>query len=153
MESKEIAKKTIIITGIIIVLDQLLKYIAIKFCSEVNIEIIPGILTLSQIENTGIAFGLNEGNLKNIIITSAIIFFMIRYLFTQKKFINKITLTTVDFIIAGGISNIIDRIFRGGVVDFIKISDFPIFNLADICIVIGCILFGFYIIKFDIKTK
>lgn len=153
METKDIAKRTIIISGIIIIIDQILKFIAIKFCSENNIEIIPGFFTITQIENTGIAFGLNEGNFKNLIITTAIIIFMIRYLFTQKKFINKITLTTVDFIIAGGISNILDRIFRGGVIDFIQISKFPIFNLADICIVIGCILFAFYIIKFDIKTK
>lgn len=153
METKEIANKTLIISGIIIIIDQLLKCIAIKFCSEFDFEIIPGVLTITQIENAGIAFGLNQGNLKNIIITSVIIIFMVRYLFTQKKFINKITLTTVDFIIAGGISNIIDRIFRGGVIDFIKISNFPIFNFADICIVVGCILFGFYIIKFDIKTK
>lgn len=153
METKEIVKRTIIISGIIIIIDQLLKFIAIKFCSNTSIEIIPGILSITQIENTGIAFGLNEGNLKNIVITSVIILFMIRYLFTQKKFINTITLTTVDFIIAGGISNIIDRIFRGGVIDFIQISNFPIFNLADICIVVGCILFAFYIIKFDIKTK
>lgn len=153
METKEIAKRTIIIAGIIIIIDQLLKVLAIKFCSNSNIDILSGIVSITKIENTGIAFGLNEGNLKNIIITSFIIFFMIRYLFTQKKFINKITLTTVDFIIAGGISNILDRIFRGGVIDFIKISNFPVFNLADICIVVGCILFGVYIIKFDIKTK
>ena len=153
METKEIAKRTIIISGIIIIIDQILKFIAIKFCSNANLEIIPGIFSITQIENTGIAFGLNEGNLKNIIISSIIILFMIKYLFTQKKFINKITLTTVSLIIAGGISNIIDRIFRGGVIDFIKISNFPIFNLADVCIIIGCVLFGFYIIKFDIKTK
>lgn len=153
METKEIAKRTIIIAGIIIIIDQLLKVLAIKFCSNSNIDILSGIVSITKIDNTGIAFGLNEGNLKNIIITSFIIFFMIRYLFTQKKFINKITLTTVDFIIAGGISNILDRIFRGGVIDFIKISNFPVFNLADICIVVGCILFGVYIIKFDIKTK
>ena len=153
METKDIVKRTVIISGIVIIIDQLFKSFAIKFCSNSNIDIIPGIFSITQIENTGIAFGLNEGNLKNIIITSFIIFFMIRYLFTQKKFINKITLTTVDFIIAGGISNILDRIFRGGVIDFIKIASFPIFNLADICIVIGCILFAVYIIRFDLKTK
>lgn len=153
MEIKDILKKSLIISGIIIFIDQLLKIIAIKLCSNSNIEIIDNIFSITQIENTGMALGLNEGNFKNIIISSLIIIFMFRYLYTQKKYINKITLTTVSFIIGGGISNLIDRIFRGGVIDFIKILDFPIFNLADISIVLGCILFAFYIIKFDIKTK
>ena len=153
MEIKDILKKSLTISGIIVFIDQLLKIIAIKLCSNSNIEIIDNIFSITQIENTGMALGLNEGNFKNIIISSLIIILMFRYLYTQRKFINKITLTTVSLILGGGISNLIDRIFRGGVIDFIKILDFPIFNLADISVVLGCILFAFYIIKFDIKTK
>ena len=63
---------------------------------------------------------------------------------TQKDRIDIKTSTSLLLIISGGISNLIDRIFRGGVVDFIDISqviNFPKFNLADICIVVGWILF------------
>lgn len=153
MEIKDILKKSFIISGIIIFIDQFLKFLAIKLCSTSSIEIIQGIFSLQQIENTGMAFGLNEGNFKNIILSSIILLFMVRYLYVQRKFINKITLTTLNFVIAGGVSNLLDRIFRGGVIDFIKVLDFPIFNIADISIVIGCVLFAVYIIKFDIKTK
>ena len=75
------------------------------------------------------------------------VFLLIRFMITQKDRIDIKTSTSLLLIISGGISNLIDRIFRGGVVDFIDISqviNFPKFNLADICIVVGCILFVLY---------
>ena len=54
------------------------------------------------------------------------------------------------FLIAGGISNLIDRVFRGFVVDYIdftQIIDFPVFNLADIVLVVGWILLIIGILK------
>ena len=49
-------------------------------------------------------------------------------------------------IISGGISNILDRLFRGAVVDFIDLKIFPIFNFADvfICLGVGIMLLLFY---------
>lgn len=142
MENKIILKRTIIIGIIVLLIDQVLKIIAINLCSNNSIEIIKNVFYIDVTKNIGVAFSLNKNNLKNIIITSFIIVFIIRFLFTQKKFLNDITLICLDMVIAGGISNLVDRIFRGGVVDFIKIADFPIFNFADIMVVIGWILFA-----------
>lgn len=153
MKNNVILKRTIIISAIIIIVDQILKMIAIKLCSDSNIEIIKNVLYFSETKNVGIAFSLNKGNLKNIIISSVIILFILRYLFTQQQFLNKITVTCLDLVLAGGISNLIDRILRGGVIDFIKILDFPIFNIADIMVVVGWALFAFYIIKFEITKR
>jgi len=85
MENKDIIKRTIIISFIIIVLDQILKILVIKMCKESDIEIIKNIFYITQTKNIGVAFSLNSGNLKNIVISSVIIIFIIRYLFTQKK--------------------------------------------------------------------
>lgn len=153
MESKVILKRTVIIGIIIIALDQLLKFLALKLCADSSIEIIKDVFYINNTKNIGLAFSLNKNNMRNIFISGIIIIFIIRYLFLQKKYLNKITLTCLDMVVAGGISNLLDRIFRGGVIDFIQIGDFPIFNLADIMVVLGWILFVIYIVKIEIIKK
>lgn len=153
MENKVILKRTLIIGIIVVLIDQILKIIAINICSNGSVEIIKNIFSIEFTKNIGVAFSFNKDNLKNIIISGVIIVFIIRYLFTQKKFLNVITLNCLDMVIAGGISNLIDRIFRGGVVDFIKIYQFPIFNFADIMVVTGWVLFAVYILKMEVIKK
>ena len=153
MENKVILKRTLIIGIVVILIDQILKIIAINLCSNGSVEIIQNIFSIDYTKNIGVAFSLNKDNLKNIIISACIIIFIIRYLFTQKKFLNPITLTCLDMVIAGGISNLIDRILRGGVVDFIKVLNFPIFNFADIMVVLGWVLFAIYILKIEVIKK
>ena len=62
----------------------------------------------------------------------------------------------LSLILAGGIGNVIDRIFRGYVIDYIDISklfNYPVFNFADICIVVGVILIMLIIIINTIKSQ
>ncbi len=58
-------------------------------------------------------------------------------------------------IISGGIGNLIDRIRLGEVIDFIKTDfiSFPVFNFADICVVVGAIIFCLWVIISDIKER
>ena len=140
--------KMIIIVISLIIIDQLSKiYIINNFNKSIGNEIIK----IELAKNYGIAFGLNSGNSKNIIIT--IIVLMIVFIFIKNQFerIDVKTGIAISMIIGGGVSNLIDRIFRGYVVDFISVKNFSIFNLADIYIVIGWILFVIFIIKFSKK--
>ena len=154
MKLKKILKVVIIITLGIIIIDQTSKILINKFVSE-DIEIIPNIFAITKLENEGIAFGLNKQNFGNIIITLIILFAIFNFLISQK---DKLTISNViflSFIISGGISNIIDRIFKGAVFDFIKIGEFPVFNIADISIVLGWLLFVIGFLKdtaIDIKA-
>lgn len=82
-----------------------------------------------------------------IIITSVFLIGVIFYLIKNAKTSRFLTFSLL-LIISGGIGNLIDRVFRDGkVIDYIetKFMDFPIFNFADICVVIGAFLFLFYV--------
>ena len=85
-----------------------------------------------------------------------ILFLLIIFLFfiCLKYFKKKsILLWPWTFILLGAISNILDRIYYGGVVDFIDIPWFTVFNLSDVYIFIGVIILIFYEFKFDRKIK
>ena len=138
MELKRILKIMLSIVLVLIIIDQFSK-------------IIVDVFVITKIENEGMAFGMNKNNLKNICLMLLVLTLIIRYVINQKKFMTLKTIIFISFIIAGGISNLVDRVFRGAVLDFIKVGNFPIFNLADIFIVLGWILFIINIMLFSFK--
>lgn len=142
---------------IIIILDQLIKGLIISKLYNNTIVLIPKILNLTYVENTGAAFGIGSSSTAMFIIVNAIIIGLIIYFIHSKKGeISKIILFALHLILAGGIGNLIDRIFKGFVVDYIDINPifkFPVFNLADICITIGYTIIVIYLITNIIKER
>lgn len=156
MEENKIKNRKIIvliIIGIIIlILDQISKILLI----EKNITIIPSILNFTYTENTGAAFGIGSNNIFFIILINIIILgIIIKFIKERKDDIDFKILIPLVLILSGGIGNLIDRIFRGYVVDFIDINlfDFPNFNIADMSIVIGILLLILVLIKSIIKDE
>lgn len=97
-------------------------------------------------------------NNSGIIIAINIIIILIISIYIIKNFNNssKVTNIALTLVISGGIGNLIDRIFRGYVIDYIDINnifEFPIFNLADIFIVIGIAIMIIYIILESLKKQ
>lgn len=146
MEGKKVLKIILIAVLLIILVDQISKILIDRFVQEDTV-ILQNVLEISKVQNEGIAFGLNKQNVSNIALTFLVLAIIIRFVVTQKKHLTIKTTIFISMMIAGGISNVIDRIFRGAVFDFIKIGDFPVFNLADSFIVIGWILFVIDLIK------
>ena len=126
---------------VLVVLDQLIKLIVLNNFKTESVVIIKNILRVTYCENKGVAFSIGNGNVPIFIVVNLLIIGgLIFYFEKNRKFFNKIDKTFFIMIIAGGISNVVDRIIRGFVVDFIDVSDlfnFAIFNIADIFIVIG----------------
>ena len=144
MKEKKIIIIILTITITFILVDQLSKFlIKTNYNSPIGNEII----SVQLIQNEGLAFGLNNGNTKNIVITIIVLIIVINFVVKQYKRITLSNAIAVGLILAGGISNLIDRLFRGGVVDFIKVGGFAIFNIADCCVVLGWIILVIVLIK------
>ena len=149
-----INKKIVIITVLIIILmiglDQVIKTVVVNnFVEPVGFYLIK----INYALNTGMAFGLNEGNDKNIVVTIIILILILNFVINQKDRIDKKTGISLCLITAGGISNLIDRFIYKGVVDYIDMIGFPIFNLADVYIVVGWILLVVSVISYSTKKE
>lgn len=153
LKSNKLLINAIIMAIILLVVDQITKVIIIK--NNINITLIPNILTIHTVKNTGGAFGVGEGNTVMFIITNLVVLgLIIRFIYLQKDFMDKATLYTLFVILAGGFGNLIDRIFKGYVIDFINIFpsiNFPKFNLADVYITIGWIVLAFIFALYSYK--
>ncbi len=145
IKNNKILVYSIIVVSIIITLDQISKYIIIKTGFETTI--IPNILEITYVENKGGAFGVGQNSTPMFIITNFVVLgIIIRFIYLQRDLIDKVTLNILLVILAGGFGNLIDRIARGFVVDFISMfpsTNFPKFNFADICITLGWIALAF----------
>ena len=145
MDGVIMKKKIFIISFIMFILDQLLKYIVISSIGyQDTIHLIPNFLYLTYVKNTGGAWSIFADNSYLLILIGIICIGGLGYYIYKKESFTKLETLYLGLIISGILGNFIDRILRHGVVDFIGFIlgkyYFPVFNLADICIVFGGIL-------------
>ncbi len=140
------------ITGIItLVIDQITKILINIFIEpDSSIKVIDGIFSLTNITNTGAAFSILRGRTIFLTVLTLLIIFLIlkmRKDFDDKEYVN----IAFGLLIGGSLGNLVDRLFLGSVRDFLKFTifgyNFPIFNFADVSIVIGVILLIINIFK------
>lgn len=127
----------------LILLDMLTKRLAIAQIQPVgSIPLIKGVFHLTYAENIGAAFSILQGkNVFFIVVVSIAVAVMMGILLFLKGRSIPFYLS-VALILAGGAGNLVDRILYGYVIDFLdfRLIHFPIFNVADICVVSGVIL-------------
>ena len=147
----------LIMAGVIL-LDQITKILALQYLAPVgSYPLWENVLHLTYVENTGAAFGmLKDQRWVFLVISTVALSGMIVYMFFNKTK-HPLETTAVAFIVGGGIGNMIDRIARGFVVDFVDVKCIPlwkyIFNVADIFVCVGCGLFILYVILFEARAK
>lgn len=131
----------IIIVLAIIVLDQITKIYMVKV---ENIDVIQNVLKFNVAHNEKAAYGIGSNSTFMYVATNIIILGIIfKFITTQNEYVDTKLKVFLSFIMAGGISNVIDRIIRGYVVEFIDFTpsvNIPIFNIADIFTVLGWVL-------------
>lgn len=142
-------KKNIIALAVIVLLvitDQLIKYFVDTMLKPIDAKIlIPNILQLRYLENDGAMMGFMGGKTAVMTVLSVICFIVVAVLIFSGKITNKVDYVSLVMICAGGFGNIIDRIFRGFVIDYIEVLfvDFYVFNFADCLITVSAFLLLF----------
>ena len=110
-----------------------------------KVTIIPNFFSLYYLKNTGAAFSIFQNQQLFLIIISVIVLLIINHIL-KKEVLTKKTSVYYGILIGGIYGNLLDRIIRKGVIDYLSFSffkyDFPVFNFADSMIVIGIILIG-----------
>jgi signal peptidase II len=148
----------LILSIFIILADQITKSAATQYLmGERPIEIIKNFVELHYVKNYGAAFGiLQNQRWFFIVITSIVVFAMVVYMLRNSKNITILTKLSISMLSGGAVGNLIDRVRLGYVVDFIKLDlkiyNFPVFNIADIFIVVGTALLV-YTVLFDKLEK
>ncbi len=132
----------IILIIILVAVDQLTKLYALNVVKPAGmITVIDHFYYFVYVENRGAAFGMLQNKQWFFIIITLLIFGVFAYILYNYKIEGKLFFAAFVLVAGGGIGNLIDRVFRGYVVDFLQFSFFsPVCNLADYFITVGAVL-------------
>lgn len=135
-------KRMIFIASICFLVDQLSKLLLEKFYDlGQSTSIIPSFFHITYVRNEGAAWSLFAGDQFFLIAVSVFALLFFYYYFIKEKQINIFECFSYGVLFGGILGNLIDRIFKGYVVDFLDFTifnyHFPVFNIADTCIVMG----------------
>lgn len=124
--------------------DRLFKIAAIKFFSDKPFVLIPGFIGINVLEggNPGAAFGLFSDKTELLAALSAIVSLILLVLLVINRFETEIEKWGYILLCAGAIGNLYDRVVNKTVTDYLEFLfiNFPVFNLADILVDVGCVL-------------
>ncbi|MBQ2729338.1 MAG: signal peptidase II [Clostridia bacterium] len=162
----------LVLCAVVIILDQVTKLIVINTIPEGTvIEVIKDVFNLTYIENTGAAFGMLSDHRWVFMVISVVAILLIVFYIWKEKPESMWIKTPLAFVLGGGIGNMIDRCFRTGVIDFIdadfvqypqvsfsggfniRLADFPIFNVADCFITVGCVMLVIYLLFVELPKE
>lgn len=131
------------LTGIaLLVIDQITKVkAATHLALNGDIKVWENVLHFTYVENRGAAFGMMQGGKWFfLIITAVAVIGMVRFLFKERKTMHFLMQFSICLLLSGAIGNLIDRVALGYVRDMIYVAaiNFPVFNVADMAVCVGC---------------
>ncbi len=124
----------------IVGLDQLTKWIIRGWLERGEAYSLIWPLKIVHVTNSGAAFGMFQGAGPLLVITSVVGMVAILVYLFNPGFAHPLMRFGLAFMLGGAVGNLIDRVSEGRVVDFVKVPNFPAFNVADSAITIGVIL-------------
>ena len=115
-----------------------------------SIPVIRNIFHLSYVQNTGAAFSFMKGHTGLItIFTGILLAAILVYLLVWARDKSGFFTCSLLLIAGGGVGNLIDRVARGYVVDMFDFRFWPVFNVADVAICVGCVMLVVYLLILD----
>lgn len=140
---------TAVSVAALVAADQLIKYFVLRFLEPVgSAPFIPYLVKLTYVENTGAAFGSFSKYTAVLSVFTAILLGVCLYFLFSGKIKKKLPYAAFLLITAGGIGNLIDRVFRGFVIDYFDFMfmRFAVFNFADSLVCVGAFLLILHLI-------
>ena len=137
----------LILAVALVALDQWVKYLVLHTIPlGGHMPFLPYLVELTYVQNTGAAFSLFEQHTWVLAIISAVMSVVLAVALWKNFFVHPLGKLTLTLLLAGAVGNLIDRVLRGFVVDMFNLlfMNFAVFNVADICVVVGGIAAGAY---------
>ena len=127
--------------------DALIKVICRSALAGRDIVLLKNIITLSLVENTGVAFSFLGSAPSAAMALSGIMVIAVLVLLLRCSF-GRLCSIALSMLAAGGTGNLLDRLVTGAVTDMIRLDfiSFPVFNFADICVTLGAVLIVFAVL-------
>ena len=149
-------KKLYVISLITVILDHVIKNLFTFFMTYgQSISVIDGFFNITLVGNTGAAFSILSSNTILLILISIVVLNLLYFCFIKGKNLNDLEQISYGLLIGGIMGNLIDRVIHMKVIDYLDFNifgyNFPVFNLADIVIVVSMILIIYQIIKGEIN--
>ncbi|NBI67684.1 signal peptidase II [Pseudoflavonifractor sp. 60] len=142
-----------LIAAALVILDQVVKYLVMtNIAFGEHVPFIPYILELTYVENTGAAFSIFSDHTWALALVSLAMSLVLALALWKNFFRHPFGKLALTLLLAGAFGNFIDRAFRGYVVDMFNVlfMHFAVFNVADICVVVGGIAAGaYYLLLWD----
>jgi signal peptidase II len=146
-----------IAAALLVATDQLVKLgIRTSFVLGQQVTLIPNVVGLTYVQNTGMAFSSLSGQTAFLALVSLVASVGIAIILAKNLlFSNPYGKWPLALILAGAVGNLIDRVFMGFVTDMIEVLfiTFAVFNVADCCVVVGGILLAIYVLFFWDKLE
>lgn len=143
----------------LVALDQWVKWwVTANISVGESLPFIPHILGLNHVHNTGGAWSMLNQHTWLLSVVSSVVILIILLVLVRRLVRNPFGVISLIMVLAGAVGNLIDRIRLGYVVDMFQtlFMNFPIFNVADICVVCGgiafCVYFAFFYEKWEKRS-
>ncbi len=144
----------LLVVAVLVATDLIIKSVVLKYLAPIgSYTLVKNFLSLTYVENTGAAFGSFSGHTALLsAFTAAVLLVGLIYVLSG-KIKSKVIYLSLVMIISGGTGNLIDRIARGFVVDYIEplFVKFAVFNFADILVTVGAAILIIYLIYDIVK--